>query len=108
MLKVFKPLLALSLVSQLFIGCGGGLGGLGSSGTIQGKILIKGHLPGSYVAIKINSRRYYNLVGPLSRVLRSSYQGKKVVLSGKIVAKALGPGMPARFHVDNILKIISR
>ena len=107
MRKVYKPLIGLLLLSQLFLGCGG-MGLSGGSGTIQGKILIRGHLPHSFVALKVNSRLYYNLVGPLSRVLKSSYQGKKVVVSGKIVAEALGPGMPARFHVKKIERIIAR
>ena len=89
----------------LFIGCAGT--GFGSN-TIEGKVLIKGHLPHSFVALKVNSRKYYNLVGPLSRLLRSSYRGKKVILRGKVVAKAIGLGMPARFEVSEIVKIISR
>lgn len=89
----------------LFTGCAAGMFG---SRTIEGKVLIKGHLPHSYVALKVNSRKYYNLVGPLSRLLRSSYRGKKVILKGKVVAKAIGLGMPARFEVSKIVKIISR
>ena len=90
-------------------GCSAGKAGmLNSSITAKGKVLIKGHLPHSYVALKVNSRLYYNLVGRYSRVLRSSYQGKKVVVTGKIVAEALGPGMPARFRVKKIVKIVSR
>ncbi len=105
----FKKTSLLSLLLMLLLsGCGGGIGLSGGSGTIQGKILIKGHLPHSYVALKVNSRLYYNLVGKYSRVLRSSYQGKKVVVSGRIIAEALGPGMPARFEVTSIDKIISR
>ena len=100
-----KLLLSLLLTSVLFAGCAGGM--LGSR-TLKGKILIKGVLPHSYVALKVHSRLYYNLVGPLSRVLRSSYQGKKVIISGKIIAKALGHGMPARFEVYSIDEIISR
>ena len=91
-----------------FQGCGGVAGSLNSTITIKGKILIKGHLPHSYVALKVNSRLYYNLVGSLSRVLRSSYQGKKVIITGTIIAKALGPGMPARMDVTSIDEILSR
>lgn len=100
-----RKLLLSLLSSVLLIGCAGGM--LGSK-TLQGKILTKGVLPHSYVALKVNSRLYYNLVGPLSRVLRSSYQGKKVIISGKVIAKALGHGMPARFEVYSIDEIISR
>ena len=103
-----KTLFTLALATLFFNGCAGGIGLSGGSGTIQGKILIKGHLPHSYVALKVNNRLYYNLVGRYSRVLRSSYQGKNVVVSGKIVADALGPGMPARFEVTKIVRIISR
>lgn len=107
MKKVLAPL---TLLALLFIqGCSGGSGNiLNTTLTVKGKILIKGHLPHSYVALKVNSRLYYNLVGPLSRVLRSSYQGKKVIVTGVIVAKALGPGMPARMKVKNIDEILSR
>lgn len=101
-----KKILTLQIAFMiLFTGCAAGMFG---GNTIEGKILIKGHLPHSYVALKVNSRKYYNLVGPLSRVLRSSYRGKKVVLSGRIVAKAIGLGMPARFEVTKIVKVISR
>lgn len=100
-----RKLLLSLLSSVLLIGCAGGML---SSKTLQGKILTKGVLPHSYVALKVNSRLYYNLVGPLSRVLRSSYQGKKVIISGKVIAKALGHGMPARFEVYSIDEIISR
>jgi hypothetical protein len=105
---LFKPLLILSLITPFFIGCSGGIGLSGGSGTIQGKVLIKGHLPHAYVALKVNSRLYYNLVGKYSRVLRSSYQGKRVIVKGKIVADAVGPGMPARFEVTKIVKILHR
>ena len=101
---LFIPLLFLTS----FQGCGGAAGSLHSTITVKGKILIKGHLPHSYVALKVNSRLYYNLVGSYSRVLRSSYQGKKVILTGTIIADALGPGMPARLNVKSIDKIISR
>lgn len=107
MKSAFKLFIMLSFITSMFTACGG-IGLSGGSGTIQGKILIKGHLPHSYVALKVNSRLYYNLVGKYSRVLRSSYQGKRVMVSGKIVADALGPGMPARFEVTSIDKIISR
>lgn len=105
-----KILASLTLLAAVFIqGCGAGNGNtLNSTLTVKGKILIKGHLPHSYVALKVNSRLYYNLVGPYSRVLRSSYQGKKVIVTGTIVAKALGPGMPARMNVKSIDEILSR
>ena len=94
-------LLALALLAlALFGGC--------ASHTISGKILVKGHLPHSYVALKVNSRLYYNIVGRYSRLLRASYQGKKVTLEGKIVAKALGLGMPARFEATRIVKVEKR
>lgn len=91
---------ALLLGSLLISGC--------ASHTITGKILVKGHLPNSYVALKVNSRLYYNVVGRYSRLLRASYQGKKVTLQGKIVAEALGLGMPARFEATKIIKIEKR
>jgi len=106
-----KSTLSLTLLLTLIFthGCGGGKAGmLNSSITAKGKVLIKGHLPHSYVALKVNSRLYYNLVGRYSRVLRSSYQGKKIIVSGKIVAEALGPGMPARLDVTSIDEILSR
>ena len=105
--KALTPLLALSIVIFLQA-CGGASGSLNSTMTVKGTILIKGHLPHSFVALKVSSRRYYNLVGRYSRVLRSSYQGKKVIVTGKIVAEALGPGMPARMEVTSIDKIVSR
>lgn len=107
MKKILAPL---TLLALLFIqGCGAGSAGmLNSTITVKGKVLIKGHLPHSYVALKVNSRLYYNLVGRYSRVLRSSYQGKKVIVTGVIIAKALGPGMPARLSVKHIDEILSR
>lgn len=104
-----KTVTALTLLALIFIqGCGGNRNMLNSTITVKGKILIKGHLPHSYVALKVNSRLYYNLVGSYSRVLRSSYQGKKVIVTGVIIAKALGPGMPARMRVTHIDEILSR
>ena len=101
-----RKLLVLSLLlSLVFTGCAGGVFG---KRTLEGKVLIKGHLPHSFVALKVSARKYYNLVGPLSRLLRSSYRGKKIRISGKVVAKAIGVGMPARFHVSSIDEILSR
>jgi len=104
---ITQAFIALSFI-LIIQGCGAGTATLNSTITVKGKILIKGHLPHSYVALKVNSRLYYNLVGSLSRVLRSSYQGKKVIITGTIIAKALGPGMPARMDVKRIDKILSR
>jgi hypothetical protein len=93
------------LTSLIFSGCAGGVYG---KRTLEGKVLIKGHLPHSFVALKVSARKYYNLVGPLSRLLRASYRGKRIRVSGKVVAKAIGVGMPARFEVSSIDEILSR
>ena len=107
MLKIKILLTLLTLLT--FTACGGGqLTSVGSSGEIRGKILIKGHLPQSYVGLKVNSRLYYNIVGNLSQLLKTSYHGKEVTLSGRIISKAVGPGMPARFEATKIVAVHKR
>ncbi len=92
--------------SLMLWGCGAV--GIGNSITVKGKVLVKGQVPRTFVALKVHSRLYYNLVGPLSRTLKSSYQNKTITIEGKIISKALGPGMPARLHVTDIVEIHRR
>lgn len=83
-------------------------GAVGSTITVKGKVLVKGQAPKTYVGLKVNSRKYYNLVGRLSRLLRTSYQGKKITIRGNILSEAIGIGMPARLEVTKIIEIHSR
>ena len=92
------------MMALLFSGCLP----MGGTQDIRGTIYIKGHLPQSYVSLKVSSHLNYNVVGRLSPLLRSSYQGKEVTLRGRIISEAVGPGMPARFQVTNIVAIHRR
>jgi len=58
--------------------------------------------------MKIKNRTYINVVGKLKRVLSASYQGKKVVLRGRFVSKAVGVSQPARFEATEVVKILER
>jgi hypothetical protein len=79
-----------------------------SSNTITGKIVIKGEYPHTFIAMKVRNRVYYNVVGDLKRVLKASYQGKRITLAGHFVSSAQGPGMPARFHATKVVEILER
>ena len=92
-------------MALLFQGCASlGVGG----NTIQGRIIVKGQAPNTFIALKVRNRVYINVVGKLKRLLSASYQGKVVVLRGHYTSKARGVSIPARFEASEVVKILER
>ncbi|KIM11936.1 MAG: hypothetical protein KU37_03545 [Sulfuricurvum sp. PC08-66] len=97
-----KKLLLLVGLLFFFAGCAA------QADRVTGKIVVRGEYPHTFIALKVQNRLYYNIVGRLKRVLEASYQGKKVTLRGRFTAAAKGPGMPARFEATHVEEILER
>ncbi len=74
-----------------------------SGKTITGKVVIKGQIPHTFIALKVDRRLYYHIVGRLKRVLLAHYQGDTVTLAGYVVREAIGQGLPAEFRATKIV-----
>lgn len=74
-----------------------------SGKTITGKVVIKGQIPHTFIAVKVDRRLYYHIVGRLKRVLLAHYQGDTVTLAGSVVREAIGQGLPAEFKATRIV-----
>lgn len=71
---------------------------------ITGKIAIKGNEPVTWVALVTPEGVDYRLKGKLLHELRSRYQQQEITLSGKVISRAKGPGLPAGFEVEAIVE----
>ena len=70
---------------------------------IEGRISVAGNEPFSYVRLVDPEQHEYRLVGPEAARIRRTLQGRDVILKGKIVRDAVGPGMPAEFEVREVV-----
>ena len=100
---VFAPLALLVLVA---------VGGCDTV-TVGGRVAVKGSEPSTWVALvetgneetERPARTEYALVGPLADEIRSRHQGRHLVVRGRIVSEARGPGFPAELKVTEILSV---
>lgn len=88
--------------SLLFLLLTCGTGCSGELFQISGRVSVAGNAPFTYVRIVDAQRHEYRLVGPQAERLRHDWQGREVLLSGRVVKPAVGPGMPAEFEVVRI------
>lgn len=72
---------------------------------LRGKVSIKGNEPVTYLCLSSESGSEYKLTGKLQTIIRNRHQQQIIVVKGKIVKKAVGPGFPAEFDVSEILDI---
>ncbi|MDH5464395.1 MAG: hypothetical protein OEW60_02140 [Thiovulaceae bacterium] len=93
-------LLYLAALTLMFSACSGK--------TITGKVVIKGQIPHTFIAVKVDRRLYYHIVGRLKRVLLAHYQGDSVTLAGSVVREAVGQGLPAQFKATRIVSFKRR
>ncbi len=70
---------------------------------IKGRIAIAGSAPNTYVRVLTETNTEYRLVGPEADQIRNNWQGQQVVLEGRIIKPAVGPGFPAELEVDRIV-----
>jgi len=70
--------------------------------TLEGKIMIKGNEPHSFVALTTKKGEEYQLQGSLVKNLRQRYQGMVLKLSGTLMDKKKHYGRPIRFNVEEI------
>lgn len=75
-----------------------------SQNSITGRIAIKGNEPGTWVALVADDGIEYRLKGKLVERLRDKYQQQVVTLTGKLVSKSKGPGLPAGFEVESVIE----
>ena len=75
----------------------------GESGTITGKISVKGSEPKTFVALTTEDGTVYEITGPLKERLQEEYQYKTVTLEGELLRTSSGPGMSAQFRAEQIV-----
>lgn len=73
------------------------------TGTITGRITIKGSEPKTFVALTTEAGTVYEITGPLTGRLQEEYQYRTVTLEGALVRTSAGPGMPAQFRAEKIV-----
>lgn len=71
---------------------------------IEGTISVKGNEPHTYCALVTNDIKEYKIVGNYQKEIQAKYQGRRLALKGKITRNHVGPGFPAEFSVDEIIK----
>ena len=94
-MSIVRSVLLVSSLALMFTACSGK--------TITGKVVIKGQIPHTFIAVKVDRRLYYHIVGRLKRVLLAHYQGDTVTLAGSVVREAIGQGLPAEFRATRIV-----
>lgn len=80
-------------------------GGPADTGTITGRITIKGNEPKTFVALTAADGRVYEITGPLTGRLKEEYQYRTVTLEGELLRKSAGPGIPAQFRAEKIVSV---
>ena len=75
----------------------------GDTGTITGKISVKGSEPKTFVALTTEAGTVYEITGHLTGRLQEEYQYRTVTLEGALLRTSAGPGMPARFRAEKIV-----
>jgi len=71
--------------------------------TLEGKILVKGNEPHTYVVIQVSEKEEYSITGKFKDILQDKYQNQTVKLQGMITKKSKLPGFPSEFEVKKII-----
>jgi hypothetical protein len=77
------------------------------SSTWEGTLTLRGNEPHTRLVLTTGQGISYELTGPLAGEL-SRHQYRKVIIRGKMLSGAAGPGFPAKIQVDKIVDIGSR
>ena len=73
----------------------------------EGTLARRGNEPHTQLVLTTGQGVSYELTGPMTAEL-ARHQYKKVIIRGKLVSKAVGPGHPAQIEVDKIVDIKNR
>lgn len=73
----------------------------------EGTLSLRGNEPHTQLMLSTAHGETYELTGPAAAEL-SRHQYRKVIIRGKLVSEAAGPGFPARIEVDKIVDIKNR
>lgn len=73
----------------------------------EGTLSLRGSEPHTQLVLSTSSGESYELTGSMTAEL-ARHQYRKVIIRGKLVSKAAGPGFPARIAVDKIVDIQNR
>ncbi len=72
--------------------------------TYSGTLAMRGNAPFSKLVLAADDGRLFELVGDTSKTLMS-HQYQRVVIAGKEIEPAKGPGFPAKLEVVKIISI---
>ncbi len=73
----------------------------------EGNLILQGNEPCTILVLEALDGKTYQLSGSLSAGLKQ-HQQKHVIIRGKIIAPAAGPGFPAIIEVIKVIKINDR